>query len=181
MICKTDESDFDSEANSFARIEPDTPTKALHWHSLLPKPKIGNQYFAYNIENTCQGDIHMLAYHRNDKLSHVARELFQESTSGLAPVAAALPDLAIAGGYFHYTSEPLVLIPHLFLLDEAEKRVVDVLNGDDGRIISYYVAGTLDEGGVDALMNSIRATGEKLKREGFRILPRPESMKLLAA
>lgn len=58
---------------------------------------------------------------------------------------------------------------------------MDVLNGDDGRIISYYVASTLDEGGVDALMNSIRATGEKLEREGFRILPRLESMKLLAA
>lgn len=140
-------------------------------------------YYQFSIyqNNHNQEDIYMLAYHRNDKLSHVAQELFQESTRGLTPVAAALPDLAIAGGYFHYTSEPLVLIPHLFLLDEAEKCVVDVLNGDDGRIISYYVASTLDEGGVDALMNSIRATGEKLEREGFRILPRLESMKLLAA
>ena len=123
----------------------------------------------------------MLAYHRNDKLSHVARELFQESTSGLAPVAAALPSLAIAGGYFHYSQEPLVLIPHVFFLDEEAKCVVDALNGNDERIISYYVAATLDEGGTEALADSIRATGEKLEREGFHILPGLEKAKLLAA
>lgn len=121
----------------------------------------------------------MIAYHKDNKLSQMAREILQETERGMTAVAAAFPGLQVAGGYFHYTFEPLVLNPLIFLLDEKGQHVVDALNGNDCDIISYYVAGTLGKGGAEELMNSIQAAGKRLSQEGFRITNIPKNLHLL--
>ena len=67
----------------------------------------------------------MLAYRKSAAASQLAQEMLQEGERGLTSVAACLPNLVIAAGYWHSYAEPLRVHPCVFLLDREEKIVAD--------------------------------------------------------
>ena len=67
----------------------------------------------------------MLTYSKDEIASQLAWELMQQGTRGLTSVAVCLPELTIAGGFYHLWDNPLLVIPHLFLLNEETKQVAD--------------------------------------------------------
>lgn len=124
----------------------------------------------------------MLAYRKNTAASQLAQEMLREGERGLISVTACLPNLTIAAGYWHSYMEPLRVHPCVFLLDREEKTVADPFRVNDDNI-TYYVAGTLDNGGPapnfpvgethtpQALLKQLHDVAAILDSQGFTVEP----------
>ena len=77
----------------------------------------------------------MLAYRKSAAASQLAQEMLQEGERGLTSVAACLPNLVIAAGYWHSYAGPLRVHPCVFLLDREEKIVADPFRVNDDTIL----------------------------------------------
>ena len=122
----------------------------------------------------------MLTYSKDEIASQLAWELIPQGTRGLTSVAVCLPELTIAGGFYHLWDNPLLVIPHLFLLNEETKQVADPLRADSEEVTTYYVAGTLgngkrpgceDKSDLQRLLWDISDMEKELKSQGFTVKP----------
>lgn len=113
----------------------------------------------------------MLAHRRDNAASQLASEMLQEGERGLTSVAACMPNLTIAAGFWHSCEEPLRVHPCVFLLDREKKTVADPFRVGSGNI-TYYVAGTLeDTPGRKSLMLRLQDTARDLSDQGFAVEP----------
>lgn len=124
----------------------------------------------------------MLAYKKNAAASQLAREMLQEGERGLTSVAACLPNLVIAAGFWHSYTEPLRVHPCVFLLDRDGKTVADPFRVNEDNI-TYYVAGALGSGGPalrplvqeaptpQVLLQQLHDVATILDSQGFTIEP----------
>ena len=129
-----------------------------------------------------KGNIIMLDYRKSAAASQLAQEMLQEGERGLTSVAACLPNLVIAAGYWHSYAEPLRVHPCVFLLDREEKIVADPFRVNDDNI-TYYVAGVLGNGAPalhfpvqevptpQDLLQQLHDVADILDSQGFTVEP----------